>query len=145
MIEIKFTPLEYLKHFLVVVLLVIIATSCFFISIADVNAVTITATGLPSKTGYDYTPSTHSYLDYCPLCNNYKVLIYHTGEFKGTYVPEGELSCISCGADYDIVSGQDKAHIVRASLIRAEMISFKLLGFNGLELSNSTKGTGAIV
>ena len=80
---------------------------------------TITVTGLPSKAGYDYVYSTHTYVDYCPLCGAKDSLIYHTGWYKGTYVPEGELSCTRCGADYCCVTGLDKSYNIRAGLTKA--------------------------
>jgi hypothetical protein len=66
-----------------------------------VNAGVITGSGIASGY-YEGYYTTFSFLDYCPLCTCYDVLIWNP---KGTY--EGEITCSYCDADYS-VSGKDK-------------------------------------
>jgi hypothetical protein len=93
---------------------------------STIYASTITVTGLPSKAGYGYYQATTTFDNYCPLCGAHDTLIFHTGSYKGTYVPEGELSCTRCGADYCAVTGLDKDYVIRAQLIKSEAFYFKM-------------------
>jgi hypothetical protein len=92
----------------------------FFILIINnlmsvVFASTIIATGKPgTDPNLPYVWSTHTYEDYCPLCGAYGSLLLNP---KG--VPERELTCSACDADYDIPTGMDKDHKRRDSLIPA--------------------------
>lgn len=54
-------------------------------------------TNLPYKWYY------RSFIDYCPHCHRYNVLLKNP---KG--VPEREYTCKHCGADYDAVIGKEK-------------------------------------
>lgn len=52
---------------------------------------------------YEYTWYHRAWLDYCPACGHYDCLLVNP---KG--VPESELTCSVCGADYCGVTGLDK-------------------------------------
>lgn len=79
---------------------------------------TITVKTYPSKGGYEYKLSQHTWKNYCPLCKKKGTLTFNP---KG--VPEGEITCSACDADYCGTSGKDKANKVRASLTPATMTS----------------------
>ena len=49
------------------------------------------------------------YKNYCPYCKHWNVLKFHTGSYKRTYAPEGELSCTYCGSDWCITHGKEKS------------------------------------
>lgn len=99
-------------------------------------AESITVTGKPSaSSNLTYKYYTMTWDNYCPLCGADNSLIRHNGAYKGTYVPEGELSCISCGADYCIVTGKDKASVCRAYLSKASVLT--LYEFVIINLTNS--------
>ena len=53
--------------------------------------------------GYSYRWYHREWVDYCPACGHYDCLLINP---KG--VPEGELTCSRCGADYCGVTGLDK-------------------------------------
>ena len=72
---------------------------------------TITVKTYPSKAGYEYKLSKHTWKNYCPLCKSKGTLTFNP---KGT--PEGEITCSKCDADYCGTSGKDKAKKVRAKL-----------------------------
>lgn len=53
--------------------------------------------------GYRYTWHYRAWEDYCPACGHHDCLLMNP---KG--VPERELTCRYCGADYDGVKGWEK-------------------------------------
>lgn len=79
---------------------------------------TITVKTYPSKKGYEYKLSKHTWKNYCPLCKAKGTLTFNP---KGT--PEGEITCSACDADYCGTSGKDKAKKVRAKLTPASVTS----------------------
>ena len=83
---------------------------------------TVTGTALPSKKGYAYVYSTHTFLNYCPLCGAKDCLLWNP---KRTF--EGEWTCKRCSADYCAVTGKDKNYYVRATLTEVEIIDFGVL------------------
>ena len=85
---------------------------------------TITVKTYPSKKGYEYKLTKHTWKNYCPLCKRKGTLTFNP---KG--VKEGEITCgngkkgttTGCGADYCGTSGKDKAKKVRAKLTPASV------------------------
>ena len=75
---------------------------------------TVTVKTYPSKGGYEYKLSKHTWKNYCPLCKAKGTL-----EFNPKNTKEGELTCSKCGADYCGTSGKDKNYKVRAKLTPA--------------------------
>lgn len=79
---------------------------------------TVTCWAYPGKRGGGpYKLSKHTWKNECPLC----VKISHKKKpgklaWNPKGVPEGELTCKQCGADFDAVTGKDKANKVRGSL-----------------------------
>ena len=55
------------------------------------------------RSGYAYKWYKKTFIDYCPHCHHYKVLLKNP---KG--VPEREYTCRHCGADYCAVTGKEK-------------------------------------
>lgn len=81
---------------------------------------TVTTWAYPSKAGYDYKLTKKTWKNACPLCKS--VSHYKTaGKLKWNpkKVPEGELTCSQCGADFCAVSGKDKNKKVRGKLTPA--------------------------
>lgn len=81
---------------------------------------TVTTWAYPSKSGYDYKLTKKTWKNACPLCKS--VSHYKTaGKLKWNpkKVPEGELTCSQCGADFCAVSGKDKNKKVRGKLTPA--------------------------
>jgi N-acetylmuramoyl-L-alanine amidase len=75
----------------------------------------ISGTFKPSiKSGYSYRWYRRSWINYCPGCKRYGTL---TNNPKG--VPERELTCSRCDADFCGVTGMDKGYGRRWSLRRA--------------------------
>jgi hypothetical protein len=75
----------------------------------------ISGTFKPSiKSGYAYRWYRRSWINYCPGCHKYGTL---TNNPKG--VPEGEITCSKCDADFCGVTGMDKGYGRRWSLRRA--------------------------
>ena len=72
---------------------------------------TITVKTYPSKKGFEYKLSKHTWKNYCPLCKSKGTLTFNPKK-----TPEGEITCSKCDADYCGTSGQDKANKVRAKL-----------------------------
>ena len=66
--------------------------------------------------GYRYTWHYRAWEDYCPACGHHDCLLMNP---KG--VPESELTCSVCGADYCGVTGWDKGG-KRWRLIRAPVL-----------------------
>ena len=81
---------------------------------------TITVKTYPSKSGYEYKLTKHTWKNYCPLCKKKGTLTFNP---KGT--KEGEITCDKskggCDADYCGTSGKDKAKKVRAKLTPASV------------------------
>ena len=55
------------------------------------------------RSGYAYRWYYKTFIDYCPHCHRYNVLLKNP---KG--VPEKEYTCRCCGADYCAVTGKEK-------------------------------------
>ena len=55
------------------------------------------------RSGYAYRWYKKTFIDYCPHCHRYNVLLKNP---KG--VPEREYTCRRCGADYCAVTGKEK-------------------------------------
>jgi len=55
------------------------------------------------RSSYSYRWYKKTFIDYCPHCHHYKVLLKNP---KG--VPEREYTCRRCGADYCAVTGKEK-------------------------------------
>ena len=55
------------------------------------------------RSGYAYRWYKKTFIDYCPHCHHYGVLLKNP---KG--VPEREYTCRRCGADYCAVTGKEK-------------------------------------
>ena len=55
------------------------------------------------RSSYAYRWYYKTFIDYCPHCHNYNVLLKNP---KG--VPEREYTCRRCGADYCAVTGKEK-------------------------------------
>ena len=55
------------------------------------------------RSSYAYKWYKKTFIDYCPHCHHYKVLLKNP---KG--VPEREYTCRRCGADYCAVTGKEK-------------------------------------
>ena len=55
------------------------------------------------RSGYAYRWYYKTFIDYCPHCHHYNVLLKNP---KG--VPEREYTCRRCGADYCAVTGKEK-------------------------------------
>ena len=55
------------------------------------------------RSKYAYKWYKKTFIDYCPHCHHYKVLLKNP---KG--VPEREYTCRRCGADYCAVTGKEK-------------------------------------
>ena len=76
---------------------------------------TITVKTYPSKKGFEYKLSKHTWKNYCPLCKSKGTLTFNPKK-----TPEGEITCDpklgGCDADYCGTSGQDKAKKVRGKL-----------------------------
>jgi len=73
---------------------------------------TVTTYAYPSKAGYSYKLTKKTWKNKCPFCG---------GKLKWNpkNVPEGELTCSKCDADFCAVSGKDKAYKVRKVLTPA--------------------------
>lgn len=73
---------------------------------------TVTTYAYPSKGGYTYKLTKKTWKNKCPFCG---------GKLKWNpkHVPEGELTCGKCDADFCAVSGKDKASKVRKKLTPA--------------------------
>ena len=82
---------------------------------------TITVKTYPSKGGYAYKLTQHTWKNYCPLCKAKGKLTFNP---KG--VPEGEITCSACDADYCGTSGKDKANKVRGKLTPASVTGKKV-------------------
>lgn len=81
---------------------------------------TVTTWAYPSKSGYSYKLTKKTWKNACPLCT--KVSHFKkAGKLKWNPkgVPEGELTCSQCGADFCAVSGMDKNRKVRGKLTPA--------------------------
>ena len=81
---------------------------------------TITVKTYPSKGGYPYKLTQHTWKNYCPLCKASGKLT-----FNPKHTPEGEITCSACDADYCGTSGKDKATKCRAKLTPATVTSNK--------------------
>jgi len=81
---------------------------------------TITVKTYPSKKGYEYKLTKHTWKNYCPLCKSKGTLTFNPKK-----TPEGEITCSKCDADYCGTSGQDKAKKVRAKLKPATVTGSK--------------------
>ena len=66
------------------------------------------------RSSYSYRWYYKTFIDYCPHCHHYKVLLKNP---KG--VPEREYTCRRCGADYCAVTGKEKYSWSRYYLRRA--------------------------
>ena len=66
------------------------------------------------RSGYAYRWYKKTFIDYCPHCHHYGVLLKNP---KG--VPEREYTCRRCGADYCAVTGKEKYSWSRYYLRRA--------------------------
>ena len=66
------------------------------------------------RSGYAYKWYKKTFIDYCPHCHHYNVLLKNP---KG--VPEREYTCKRCGADYCAVTGKEKYSWSRYYLRRA--------------------------
>ena len=66
------------------------------------------------RSGYAYRLYKKTFIDYCPHCHHYNVLLKNP---KG--VPEREYTCKRCGADYCAVTGKEKYSWSRYYLRRA--------------------------
>ena len=66
------------------------------------------------RSGYAYKWYKKTFVDYCPHCHHYNVLLKNP---KG--VPEREYTCKRCGADYCAVTGKEKYSWSRYYLRRA--------------------------
>ena len=66
------------------------------------------------RSGYAYRWYYKTFIDYCPHCHHYGVLLKNP---KG--VPEREYTCRRCGADYCAVTGKEKYSWSRYYLRRA--------------------------
>ena len=66
------------------------------------------------RSKYAYRWYKKTFIDYCPHCHHYKVLLKNP---KG--VPEREYTCRRCGADYCAVTGKEKYSWSRYYLRRA--------------------------
>ena len=66
------------------------------------------------RSGYAYQWYYKTFIDYCPHCKHYNVLLKNP---KG--VPEREYTCRRCGADYCGVTGKEKYSWSRVYLRRA--------------------------
>ncbi len=75
---------------------------------------TITVKTYPSKKGYEYKLTQHTWKNYCPACKSKGVLTFNPKK-----TPEGQLTCSKCDADYCGTSGKDCAVTVRAKLTPA--------------------------
>ena len=65
---------------------------------------TVTITAKPSvRSNYAYKWYTRTWVNYCPNCKHYNVLLINP---KG--VPERELSCKRCSSDFCGVTGKEK-------------------------------------
>lgn len=73
---------------------------------------TVTTYAYPSKSGYSYKLTKKTWKNKCPFCGA-KL------KFNPKKVPEGELTCSKCDADFCCVSGKDKAVKVRKKLTPA--------------------------
>ena len=68
------------------------------------NLPTITMWAKPSvRSGYSYTWHKFTWIDYCPNCRHYNVLLKNP---KG--VPEREYTCRRCDSDFCAVTGKEK-------------------------------------
>ena len=56
---------------------------------------TITVKTYPSKKGYEYKLTKHTWKNYCPLCKSKGTLTFNPKK-----TPEGELTCQKCDADF---------------------------------------------
>ena len=65
------------------------------------------------RSGYAYRWYYKTFIDYCPHCHRYNVLLKNP---KG--VPEREYTCRRCGADYCAVTGKEKYSYSRYYLRR---------------------------
>ena len=81
---------------------------------------TITVKTYPSKKGFEYKLSKHTWKNYCPLCKSKGTLTFNPKK-----TPEGEITCKKCDADYCGTSGQDKAKKVRGKLKPATVTGSK--------------------
>lgn len=81
---------------------------------------TITVKTYPSKKGYEYKLTKHTWKNYCPLCKKKGTLTFNPKK-----TPEGEITCDKskggCDADYCGTSGKDKATKVRGKLTPASV------------------------
>ena len=75
---------------------------------------TITVKTYPSKKGYEYKLTKHTWKNYCPLCKSKGTLTFNPKKTK-----EGEITCSKCDADFCGSSGKDKANKVRGKLTPA--------------------------
>jgi hypothetical protein len=80
-------------------------------SSSDVPTITIKAKPSVGHSGYSYKWYITTFVNYCPLCHHYNTLTINP---KGVY--ESELTCSYCDADYDGVTGREKAISPRAYL-----------------------------
>ena len=81
------------------------------VKLVSKDSKTITVKSYPSKAGYPYKLSQHTWKNYCPLCKSNGTLTFNPKK-----TPEGEITCSKCDADYCGSSGKDKANKVRAKL-----------------------------
>ena len=82
---------------------------------------TITVKTYPSKKGYEYKLTKHTWKNYCPLCKSKGTLTFNPKK-----TPEGEITCSKCDADYCGTSGKDKATKVRGKLTPASSTGSKV-------------------
>jgi hypothetical protein len=87
----------HLKYYLLPLLLTVLV-----LTIPTSEAANISGYFQPSGM-YGGVPGVYSWENYCPLCGAYGTLAINP---KG--VPEGEITCLFCGADYDGCTGFDK-------------------------------------
>ena len=66
------------------------------------------------RSGYAYKWYYKTFIDYCPHCHRYNVLLKNP---KG--VPEREYTCRRCGADYCAVTGKEKYSFSKYYLTKA--------------------------
>lgn len=82
---------------------------------------TITVKTYPSKSGYEYKLTKHTWKNYCPLCKSKGTLTFNPKKTE-----EGEITCSKCDADYCGTSGKDKAKKVRGKLTPASVTGSKV-------------------
>ena len=94
----------------------------------------VEAWAYPSKAGLPYRLNHKVFKNYCPLCKRSGTL-----KWNPKHVPEGEITCGACDADYCAVSGKDKAYKVRGKLKPATIASSSSSTTKASLISSQTK------